>query len=448
MKLFWKFFVFLGIAMTLTVVLSIIMSFRFNDQMTDQLDIENREEIIQEAANVLDQGGEPALRAWLANNPNPAPGYMLIIADERGRDLLDRDIPAEVSENLARSARRIGPPSNFQRFRWAWVLFGDHGQRYPLMFMRTELNVLGVLTLPATQVSVLTSAIIVAALTALLLARYMSSPIVKLQQASRALAAGALDTRVGAPFDRRRDEIGTLARDFDTMAEKLQALIMDKETLLRDVSHELRSPLARMRVGLALAQRKGSPESQRDLERLEQEVEKLDELVGQIMRLTRLRTQTGLHREPVDLLELIDEVVENARFEHPNAAIHLEHGKIPQVLGNGDELHSAIENVVRNALNHSLEDPSVEIGVAANAGRVVITVADRGPGVPEEALDKIFEPFYQADNSRDHQRSGQGLGLSITASVLQRHAGRVGATNRAGGGLAVTLELPIEPPGA
>lgn len=443
MKLFWKFFFVLFVVMTLTVVASTVASWQLAEQANDQLNVENREQIINEAAEALALGGEPSLRAWLANHPRPAPGYRLIITDEEGRDLLDREIPGPFKRMLVRSAvRPENVPSNVRRQRVTANLIGDNGRVYPLLFMRVEPTILGVLRWPGTQFSVLSSAIIAAALTALLLARYLSSPIVKLQQASRGLAAGALDTRVGRPFNRRSDEVGTLARDFDAMADKLQALIMDKEALLRDVSHELRSPLARMRVGLALAQRKANTESQRDLDRLEQEVERLDELVGQIMTLTRLRTQTAMQREPVDLVELVGEVVENARFEHPNAAVRFEHGDVPQIEGNPDELYSATENVVRNALNHSLSDPAVNVGLRREGDRLLITVADRGPGVPEDALEKIFEPFYQADNSRDHQRSGQGLGLSITASVLQRHGGRVSAENRDGGGLTVRLELP------
>jgi signal transduction histidine kinase len=438
-------FIFFGVAMILTVALSVIMSFRAAQRATDQLNIDNRTQIIRQADEALAQGGEAALRAWLANNPRPSPEHMLIIADESGRDLLDREVPEWFRDRWERTVRRPNDlPYFVRRQRLMDALVGQNGEIYPLAFVWEPPTALGVLLWPGTRFSVVTTATVAAAIMALLLARYLSSPIVKLQQASRALAAGALDTRVGGPFDRRSDEVGTLARDFDAMAEKLQALIMAKEALLRDVSHELRSPLARMRVGLALAQRKANPESQRDLDRLEQEVEKLDELVGQIMTLTRLRTQADPQREPVDLVELIGEVVDNARFEHPNATIRFDSAAIPQVLGNADELYSAIENVVRNALNHSLEDASVEIGLSEEADRLVITVADRGPGVPGDALEMIFEPFYQADTSRDHQRSGQGLGLSITASVLQRHGGRVSAENRDGGGLLVKLDLPLE----
>jgi signal transduction histidine kinase len=286
--------------------------------------------------------------------------------------------------------------------------------------------------------------VILAATTAALpLARYLSLPIERLQRASRALAAGALETRVGAPFNRRRDEVGILARAFDTMAERLQALLTDKEMLLRDVSHELRSPLARIRVALALAQRKASEQVQPDLERIETETENLDELVGQVMTLARLRTQKPVNRTPVDLSELIGEIVDDARFEHPDTAISFEPVTVTGLTANASDLRSAIENVVRNALAHAGNRKAVEIEVVESAGRVEIRVRDGGEGVPEADLEKIFEPFHRADHSRDHQHDGQGIGLAITARVVENHGGSVRAENRPTGGLEVVLALPL-----
>jgi two-component system sensor histidine kinase CpxA len=291
---------------------------------------------------------------------------------------------------------------------------------------------------------VLALAVLAAFATALLFARYLSSPIVRLQRTSRALAAGTLDARVGAPFNRRKDEVGTLARDFDTMAERIQALIEDKETLLRDVSHELRSPLARIGVALALAQRKVGDPAQADLLRIEQEADKLDQLVGQVMELARLRTRQPTEHEPVELDGLIGEVIENARFEHPTATVAFEAGEARCVLGDPAALRSAIENVLRNALAYSADEPDVQVTVHKRDQSVEITIADRGPGVPNEDLERIFEPFYRADHSRDHRQGGQGIGLAITARVVELHGGRVTARNRPTGGLEVLLELPLQ----
>jgi two-component system sensor histidine kinase CpxA len=298
-----------------------------------------------------------------------------------------------------------------------------------------------VLTWPATQLAVLTISILAAAATSLLLARYLSSPIVRLQRASRALAAGALETRVGGPFNRRKDEVGTLARDFDSMAARVQALVDDKDTLLRDVSHELRSPLARIRVALALAQRKANDASQSDLTRIEQETERLDGLVGQILALARLRSPLTGQREPLDLGELIREVIANARFEYPNVAIELDAADTPDIRGDRGELGSAIENVIRNALVHAGQSPVRVVLRKARQG-IEVRISDRGPGVAAENLKRIFEPFYRVDPSRDHQRGGYGLGLAIAASVVARHHGTIEARGGAEGGLEIVLVLP------
>ena len=327
-------------------------------------------------------------------------------------------------------------------------MIGPNNEEYRLLFARAPLTVFGVLMWPGTQVAVIGIALLAAALTSLLLARYLSSPIVRLQKASRALAAGALETRVGRPFDRRRDEVGTLARDFDKMAERIQALVTDKETLLRDVSHELRSPLARIRVALALAQRRADAAAQPDLERIERDTEKLDELVGQVMTLTRLRTATEPRRDIVLLDALVAEVVDDARFEHPETAVEYCAAGEVQVLGDPVGLKSAVENVVRNALIYSDSGKPIEVHVDMGLGNATVRVLDRGPGVSPDDLTRIFEPFYRTDKSRDHAKGGQGIGLAITARVMELHGGSVEARNRAEGGLEVILKLPLGREGA
>ena len=447
MTLFWKIFIAFGIAMTLTLVSAVFVSFRLAGLAFDQMNIENRETIIMKAADSLAHGGEDELRAWLKRNPSPTPGIMLMILDDQGTDLLDRPLP-ERFEALLRS-RTMRPPSappNFRPPQFTSNLIGPDGREYRLLFVRTRVTVLGVLTWPATQLAVLTMSVLAAAITSLLLARYLSSPIGRLQRASRALAAGALETRVGAPFDRRKDEVGTLARDFDAMAERIQALVTDKDVLLRDVSHELRSPLARIRVALALAQRKASEGSQNDLVRIEQETERLDALVGQILTLARLRTPLTGRREPLRLDEIVREVVANAQFEHSNVRIRYELGDVPLVRGDRRELMSAIENVLRNALIHSGPEGTVEVTLEARGDSVDIRVSDTGPGVADKDLQRIFEPFYRVDPSRDHGKDGYGLGLAIAASVLERHRGKAYARNRPTGGLEVVLSLPIGGP--
>lgn len=447
MRLFWKLFISIGIAMGLTLVGTVFVSTRIADQAFDQLNFEGRERIIQEAAEALEQGGEWSLRLWLLRNPRPAPGMALLVIDEHGNELLGRTPPRAVAKLLRQETfQRFNRPRNVRPMQLTPEIFGDDGQEYRLLFSRAPVTFLGVLTWPGTQVAVLVIALIAAALTSLLLARYLSSPIVRLQNAARALAAGALDTRVGPPVNRRKDETGRLARDFDSMAERLQALVADKEALLRDVSHEFRSPLARIHVALALAERSAGDAARGDLARIEQETDRLNELVEQVMTLTRLRTETAPRREPVVLEQLVSEIVDDARFEHSEAEIVYEPTRLPTILAERAGIRSAIENVLRNALAHSGPEQRVDVRLEHAGKEVVVRISDRGPGVPEDDTKRIFEPFYRVDPSRDHRSGGQGIGLAITARVMELHSGRAVARNRPGGGLEVELALPTETP--
>ena len=444
MSLFWKIFVSFMIAMTVTSVGAVYVSFQLASQALEQVNVEGRDRIIEDVAAALAHGGERELKSWLFNNPRPAPGTVLLVTNERGDELLGRAMPRELARLLAtRPFRRPATPPNLRPIQLTPHLIGPDNEEYRLLFARAPVTVLGMLMWPGTQVAVLSIALLAAALTSVLLARYLSSPIVRLQKASRALAAGALETRVGGPFNRRRDEVGTLARDFDAMAERIQALITAKETLLRDVSHELRSPLARIRMALALAQRRAGQESQPDLSRIEREAERLDALVGQVMTLTRLRTATGPRRDTVCLDRLVSEVVDDARFEHPEACVEYTSGGAVEMLGDADGLKSAVENVVRNALIYGDPAQPIEVRLEADASEATVRVLDRGPGVPAAELSRIFEPFYRTDKSRDHRQDGQGIGLAITTRVAELHGGSVTARNRAEGGLEIILRLPL-----
>jgi len=446
MSLFWKFFVTFGIALALTLVGAVLVSYRLTSTAFDQQNIANRDEVIAEAARELAEHGAVGLVGWLKDNQNPSPGISLMVLDESGTELLGRALPDRFARIIERGPpRRAGPgPPNLRPPRLTASLVAADGREFRLLFVRTRITLLGILSWPATQLAVLALVGLAAALTSLLLARYLSSPIARLQKASRSLAAGRLDTRVGSPFNQRGDEVGQLAKDFDAMAERIQGLILDKELLLRDVSHELRSPLARIRVALALAERRADSGAQADLRRIEQETERLEELVGKIMTLARLRTEPVKRRLRLHIAALLKEVVENARFEHPDAAIELIADSAPAIMGDASELRSAFENVIRNALAHSDPPQAVTVRVETEPGWLDISVADHGPGVPEADLPKLFEPFFRSDQSRDHQRNGQGIGLAITARVLERHAGSCSARNRVEGGLEVTLRLPLD----
>jgi two-component system sensor histidine kinase CpxA len=285
------------------------------------------------------------------------------------------------------------------------------------------------------------------------LAWYVTKPVTRLRAATQQLAAGDLTARAGDPNSKRRDEIAGLVRDFDSMAARLETLVKAQSRLLNDISHELRSPLARLNVALGLARQRSGPESATMLERIELEAGRLNELIGRLLTLARLEDgEQSVASTPVLLDEVVLNVTEDAEFEAQARHCHVRSG-IPAgiwaVRGDASLLHSAIENVVRNAIRYTREGTTVEIHLEKTKGaageEAVVRVTDCGSGVPEEALEKLFQPFYRLDDARGRQTGGVGLGLAITERAVRFHGGRVLAVNRAEGGLMVEIHLPLMP---
>jgi len=336
-----------------------------------------------------------------------------------GTELMARRVTGERGDNylFVTESRRPGPPPSFPflpRDWWAQLL----------MFILT------------------------AGIVCYLLARYLSSPLVKLRDATRRLSHGDLTARVNLT-SRRRDELADLGRDFDVMAERIEALMTSQQRLLHDISHELRSPLARLNIALELARQGDPAEVSWAMDRIELESQRLDALINQLLALGRLEGGATETRTPLNLEELVSEVAADADFEA--GAL----GKAVRVVRNercflqGDEqlLRSAIENVVRNAVLYTREGTDVEISLgckpAGDGQCAVIRVRDHGQGVPNDALTEIFRPFYRVGDARDRQTGGVGLGLSISQRAVKVHGGTITATNAPGGGLLIEISLPV-----
>ncbi len=283
-----------------------------------------------------------------------------------------------------------------------------------------------------------------------LLTLYLTRPILRLRDATHELSGGHLSARASAGMERRRDEIGSLVRDFNHMAERLEALVTSQQTLLRDISHELRSPLARLSVALELARQRSGPEAKGALDRMEREAERLNDLIGQLLTLTQIDTDgERITRGPVSLAHLVQEIAADANFEADRRQCRVEAVVEDElmVFGSEEMLRRAIENVVRNAVRYTASDTSVSIRAGRRPGpsgdEAVISVRDHGPGVPEGALAQLFLPFYRVADARDRQSGGTGIGLAITERAVRLHGGSVSAANAPEGGLLVTIALPL-----
>jgi signal transduction histidine kinase len=240
-----------------------------------------------------------------------------------------------------------------------------------------------------------------------------------------------------------------LVRDFDLMAEKIEKLVNAQSRLLKDISHELRSPLARLSVALELARQRSGPEAASVLDRISLESERMNELIGNLTTIARIESGTGsLRKVPIQLEELVNEIARDAAFEAQSRNCHVECEILDElpVLGDPALLRSAIENVVRNATRYTREGTTVKVRAekAPSGTEVIISVGDSGPGVPDGELDKIFRPFYRIDDARGRATGGVGLGLAITEQAVRLHAGSVRASNLPEGGLLVEIRIPLQ----
>jgi len=273
------------------------------------------------------------------------------------------------------------------------------------------------------------------------LARAITTPVRRFRDATVAIADGKLDTRVAASMSNRRDEIGMLAHDLDAMATRLQNAANQQTELTRNISHELRSPLARLRVALELARREAGDLA--EFRRIDRETERLDEMIGQILEFSRMDTRSDDAPQQIDIDQLLHEVVEDANYEcRSTDGITVSYdsvGPIPYT-GFAAALTSVFENVLRNAIRHSPANGVISVQASTDDAGARISVIDQGPGVTEDALEQLFEPFYRAPTT--DESLGTGLGLAIARRAIEKNGGTISAANVDGGGLAIAIQLP------
>ncbi|MEP7149365.1 MAG: ATP-binding protein [Acidobacteriota bacterium] len=277
-------------------------------------------------------------------------------------------------------------------------------------------------------------------LTALLvcyaLARYLSSPIQKIRRATQKLAEGDLGTRVGDDVGNRRDELAVLAKDFDVMAERIESLVTSQQRLSRDVSHELRSPLARMAVALEIAKQKSNGDNSPLLERIETESNRLNEMISRLLTLSRLEGGAqDFELTEIDLKALVEQTVSDADFEATavGKSVRITNADTCSIIGSDELVSSAVENVLRNAVRYTRDGTGVEVSLESKNGKATVSVRDHGGGVPEKELRNLFRPFYRVGEARDRGSGGTGLGLAIAEQAIKAHKGHIAARNEDGG---------------
>ena len=392
----------------------------------------------------LERGGAPAassyieslerdtqLRACLFDvNGNPIAGKgCQTFADMRSRVARSRSPEFAVKYGLVRVAQ-ILPGSGGRNYIFATEL--PAGPRAAFGMDRTA-----VLLRFAVALSV-------SGLICYLLTVYITGPILHLRQAAQQLAGGTLSTRAAASIERRGDELGALGRDFNTMAARIEELVSRQRQLIFDISHELRSPLARLNVALDLA-REGKA-GDLPFNHMESDLVRLNEMIGRLLTLARLDTATvPVEMTSVNLTDLVRQIVDDARFEAQkrNVAVIMAAPENCHARGNAELVHSAIENIVRNAIRYTEPATSVDVALEPDdKSNVLLVIRDHGKGVPENDLERIFQPFYRVAEARDRESGGTGLGLAIADRVIRIHGGTIRAENAHPPGLKVSITIP------
>jgi two-component system sensor histidine kinase CpxA len=449
-SLFLKIFLSFWVAQALFLVLAVLVTVAIRQQAESAWDTEQAQ-VLNQAVEAYESGGQVALARYLdqVRQSEHVRAYLL---NEKDEELSGRRLPEWAKNTEHRHSR----PPHGDFLGWMMParpqrqsITSASGHRYTLVVLPPPHGPFGD---PGIHGLGIVIAILSSGLVCYLLARYLTSPVVRLRAATQKLAAGDLTARAGVPRPGRHDELAELVRDFDTMADRLENSVKAQARLMNDISHELRSPLARLNVALGLSRQRSGPEAQSSLERIELEANRLNELIGRLLTIARLESgDQAMQKIQIPLQDLIREIAQDAEFEAQSRKCHVNVSQMDDcvVMGNLSLLRSAIENVVRNAVHYTRQGTEVQIRSECRQGttrrEAVIKISDSGPGVPDEALDKLFQPFYRIDDARGRQTGGVGLGLAITERAVRLHGGTIQASNRTEGGLMIEIRLPALP---
>ena len=404
----------------------------------------------KQTADIFEKDGTVGLQEHLAHLRMVAELEPYFLTPD-GKDALGRPLPAQVA-SVAQNANEVAPVFSKHGFQnmASFKSMGASGRMYTM-----------VIALPSPSIGKIVKELGFQTLFGLLgimavglafcffLARHIANPVVQVSAAAGRIADGWLDTRSEPGIRHRRDEIGRLADNFDRMAERIESLVHGQQRLFGDVSHELRSPLARLSVAEGLLRQCPFEEQPEYLDRIAAEVENLDQLIGQLLTFARIDSRADLSRkEPVELSSLVQEVAVDGNFEAQakGCAVTVECPGTLTTGGAREQLRRAIENVVRNAIRYSPAGTAVGITItedSADSPTALIQVRDHGPGVPEDHLERIFLPFHRVPTGQGEPSGGAGLGLAITERIVLMYGGTVRAENADGGGPIVELKLPL-----
>lgn len=448
MSLFLKIFLWFWLSIALVVgVLTFVNWSTQSEPLTRQWQTFIGEAIninSQTAVQIFENEGQKGLDIYLNRVASSERVIALGIFDQNQQQIAGNELSAEALEMLKREFD--GENIEFKRLPEQTIAakkISLEGQTYFYVAQYKRPPQTPFLTEAKNRILQILAVIFTAGLGCYWLARYLSSPIGKLRTATQKLAAGDLQTRVADQVGNRHDELAALAKDFDEMAERIENLIDSQKRLSRDVSHELRSPLARLNVALELAKTKSNPDAHKLLDRIERESKQLNDMISQILTLSKLESQSEtIEKRDINIGKLVERVVADADFEaqSQNKKVEIIQNSEAKIYGNENLLKSAVENVLRNAVRYT--NDKVEVSVNGGANQTVIKIRDHGAGVPDDELEKLFKPFHRVADARERKSGGVGLGLAIAEQAVHAHKGKIAAQNAKDGGLIVEIKLP------
>ncbi|MCT9124328.1 sensor histidine kinase [Cupriavidus gilardii] len=450
LPLFWRNFLAFWAGMAAIVAIGMALTASVAWYRFQALDGLNPASLTQDALQIARTQGRPGLERWVRAMDSRFSALQIYLVDEHNADILERRLPTRVHDWVSTLERpRHALAASAPRAPGASVSWWDpqpiplpSGEDLLLVFLPFDSSRWEMLHLSPVMLALGLFALAVSAPLCWALTRHVTAPVQSVREAVRALAGGDLRARMPPALAARADELGHLARDFDSMAARLEALVRSRERMLRNIAHELRSPLARLQVSTELARRDDGRLSVQ-LDRIEREIERLDGLVAHTLTLARLGAK-GLPLQPLELAGVVQAVVEDARFEAAARGVSIEWTAPPPAMVMGDRvrLASAIDNVLRNAIRHTDPASPIRVTLRSVGDRLELDIVDGGPGVPPDALPHLFEPFYRVRDDGRPDGEGSGLGLSIAMASIAAHGGGIAARNALPRGLWVGMWLP------
>lgn len=447
-SLYWKIF----ISFWLATILIIFTTAWITQQIVKSSSVPARERVFMDsyanaAVATFESGQKSALMQWLDTTGLSHQMTMFLLASD-GEIIGHQPVPANVlkiSRGLMNNRLDDGIIKSGNLIISHEIL-STSGKAYRLAAI-TDKPLPHYIEIPWAGLAIrLIFATFISGLICYLLSIYLTQPLRALRMAATSLATGELSTRVGHFLGHNNDEIAELSYEFNRMAEELETLIYSKERLLQDISHELRSPLTRLQVALELGRNKTQHLADVEFNRMEMECVRLNDLISEILEFARLdKATTTLNLELIDLPGLLNDIIQDANFEFKKTRTSIEIDQMDacELMIDKKLVHRAVENILRNALHYSPPDKAVKVSLIRKTGQIHLEIKDQGTGVPADQLDKIYNPFYRVDTSREKKTGGYGLGLAIAAQAIKLHQGSIITKNRKKGGLLVRILLPL-----